>query len=844
MRNKAYSILLFAEILAILIPGVADAVTEKTIVSVTDPSPWFDKGSNSGHPEYWKTYTYSGHTYIWTYVGGMLGNPSQPDCWAKFRPYLSQAGRYDVYALFYADPQNSRKVPHTIYYDGGSTTTTVDEYAPNYFTWREVRLGTWNFKAGADTLVVVTDATGEPYNGTTTLNVDTIKFVKVQTIPYPPTLISPGSSSSPGPTISTLTPTFQWSAASGADYYGLYIRDLATDTLVFDSQARGIQITGTSYVLPSGVLQWGKPYRWNMNSHNSAGWGSYSGVLYFQAQGQTAPPPTPSSPGSSSSPGPTISTLTPTFQWSAASGADYYGLYIRDLATDTLVFDSQARGIQITGTSYVLPSGVLQWGKPYRWNMNSHNSAGWGSYSGVLYFQTAPPPAPTLKWPLQGTLNERTILLGFGADWVWGECPPGVMKKHVGIDVSATVGEDIYAPEAGIVKALVYDSNWKYCVTIEHSGFTTVCWHVDPLVNVGDNVTRGQIIATIADLGANTHLHFGVRGSTYSNISNRGALPQNDCGGDPAFPEYFVDPMTLEYETTQPGARVEGIDVSSYQGDNIDWWQVRNAGYYRFALVRASWGDENLPLGIDDYFETNMINGRAAGMLMGAYHFAYPEYTDPESEARHFLNVAGDYLREGYLRPALDLEDDPGFNSYPYRLNAELTTWILTWMNSVEQSTGARPILYTTRSYARDVLVLDIKPFGKSLTDYDLWIADPECDAVGEPTTTGIWDTWAFWQYWDPAVCGIKSVPGISGGVDLDLFNGDMSRLNTFMIGLDADIDKDGMVNFVDYTLLALRWRDSNCVEPNWCSGADLNKSGSVDLFDLAEFAELWLEGL
>jgi hypothetical protein len=37
---------------------------------------------------------------------------------------------------------------------------------------------------------------------------------------------------------------------------------------------------------------------------------------------------------------------------------------------------------------------------------------------------------------------------------------------------------------------------------------------------------------------------------------------------------------------------------------------------------------------------------------------------------------------------------------------------------------------------------------------------------------------------------------------------------------------------------------DENCAELAWCDGADLNKSGSVDLFDLAEFAELWLEGI
>lgn len=156
-------------------------------VSVRDSPPYFMKGSYSGHPEYWHTYTYdgtpdgvyNGHTYIWTYVGGMPGNPSEPDCWAEFKPHLSLAGRYDVYVRFYADPQNSHRVPYTVYYDGGSVTVKVDQYAFGYFTWREVKLGTWDFAKGPDTRIVVTDATGEPYDGTTTLNVDTIRFVPV-----------------------------------------------------------------------------------------------------------------------------------------------------------------------------------------------------------------------------------------------------------------------------------------------------------------------------------------------------------------------------------------------------------------------------------------------------------------------------------------------------------------------------------------------------------------------------------------------------------------------------------------------------------------------------------------
>jgi len=50
----------------------------------------------------------------------------------------------------------------------------------------------------------------------------------------------------------------------------------------------------------------------------------------------------------------------------------------------------------------------------------------------------------------------------------------------------------------------------------------------------------------------------------------------------------------------EPPTRVKGIDVSSFQG-YVDWSEVYNAGY-RFAFVRASLGDENPPLLIDDNF--------------------------------------------------------------------------------------------------------------------------------------------------------------------------------------------------------------------------------------------------
>jgi GH25 family lysozyme M1 (1,4-beta-N-acetylmuramidase) len=62
-----------------------------------------------------------------------------------------------------------------------------------------------------------------------------------------------------------------------------------------------------------------------------------------------------------------------------------------------------------------------------------------------------------------------------------------------------------------------------------------------------------------------------------------------------------------------------GIDVSSYQ-ETVNWTSVKGAGI-TFAWAKAT---EGLTVN-DAYFTANEANARAAGVLIGAYHFAHPE---------------------------------------------------------------------------------------------------------------------------------------------------------------------------------------------------------------------------
>lgn len=167
--------------------------------------------------------------------------------------------------------------------------------------------------------------------------------------------------------------------------------------------------------------------------------------------------------------------------------------------------------------------------------------------------------APTsLKWPLTGTFASRTVNLAFGATWTYGECPSSTYKKHGGTDVNATSGEDVYAAHDGIVKA-IYDATadgWAYAIVVQDTSnfFTTVYWHVNAYggLAINDTVTKGQKIATVANLGSNTHFHFGIRiGAYHVNFSLVGALPVSACGTSPtypAYPENLIDPATMSYQ--------------------------------------------------------------------------------------------------------------------------------------------------------------------------------------------------------------------------------------------------------------------------------------------------------
>ena len=64
---------------------------------------------------------------------------------------------------------------------------------------------------------------------------------------------------------------------------------------------------------------------------------------------------------------------------------------------------------------------------------------------------------------------------------------------------------------------------------------------------------------------------------------------------------------------------------------------------------------------------------------------------------------------------------------------------------------------------------------------------------------------------------------------------------SSFVVVLNADVNKDYYVNYGDYAMIAARWQRDDC-DSSWdCDGADLSRDGVVDLVDIIALADQWL---
>ena len=239
--------------------------------------------------------------------------------------------------------------------------------------------------------------------------------------------------------------------------------------------------------------------------------------------------------------------------------------------------------------------------------------------------------------------------------------------------------------------------------------------------------------------------------------------------------------------------RVLGLDISAWQGNisQTTWNNFRNVEDRDFVFIRSSRGgttgyynqsDPNNNNGLntlsqrydDPYFVQNITRATAAGMFAGSYHFSRPDViastqnsggiaNTGTDEANHFIQMAGAWMRPGYLLPVHDFEAGDGV-----RPDNEMAQFAIDFSNRVYEVMGIRPAIYVSGNYANYVLggassslrnqVVSVYP--------TLWSArwpnqdNPSAIDVqnGHPGDSiswvygpwddyGVADPWAFWQY-------------------------------------------------------------------------------------------------
>ena len=196
------------------------------------------------------------------------------------------------------------------------------------------------------------------------------------------------------------------------------------------------------------------------------------------------------------------------------------------------------------------------------------------------------------------------------------------------------------------------------------------------------------------------------------------------------------------------------IDLSKYQGQRIDFAAVAACGV-RAAICKATEGGAY----VDQDFAANVAGVRAAGLLVGAYHFGHG--AEPEVQAQHFL-AAAQAAGVGFLVLDWETNDMPAWSA-------------ASFVHYVHSTTRRWPMLYGGLAFLQ-AQAPKIGP-ASPLLNCALWEAAYR-DTAPPPPPEWAGRGWTFWQSSDKG-----KIDGIPGDVDVSLFNGDLAELQALWAG-------------------------------------------------------------
>lgn len=139
-------------------------------------------------------------------------------------------------------------------------------------------------------------------------------------------------------------------------------------------------------------------------------------------------------------------------------------------------------------------------------------------------------------------------------------------------------------------------------------------------------------------------------------------------------------------------ATCRGIDVSGYQKAQ-NWAEHKKTGV-AFAFAKASEGMNSR----DAMFDRHIADIVKAGLIPGAYHFAWPNQ-DAHREAENYIGAVKSYAGDKPFMHWLDLERYEDGRNYRGRTAAEIQNWAKTWITIVRHAFPGNFIgVYTSSS--------------------------------------------------------------------------------------------------------------------------------------------------
>lgn len=288
---------------------------------------------------------------------------------------------------------------------------------------------------------------------------------------------------------------------------------------------------------------------------------------------------------------------------------------------------------------------------------------------------------------------------------------------------------------------------------------------------------------------------------------------------------------------TARAQRALGLDISAWQGNisQTTWNNFLNVENRQFVFLRSSRGgttgfynqnnaDNDPPTNTlsqrydDPYFVQNINRAATAGMYAGSYHFSRPDIVEGTlnsngiansgaDEADHFMQMAGAWMRPGYLLPVHDLEAGDGIRS-----DNAMAQFTLDFSNRVYEVMGIRPAIYINGNYAANVIGGASATLRNEIvaTHPTLWVArwpnqaNPNAIQVqtDDPNDSyaalyGPWDDppqpaqpWSFWQY--ASTGRLQSFNNGQNNLDFDVANGGVEFLKDNLVPALWMNDSDG----------------------------------------------------